>query len=347
MNNILFMRKKNTRKKPLPFVSICTPTFNRRPFFPTLIKAFEDQKYPKDRMEWIIIDDGTDPIEDLVIDIPQVKYHRYHEKLSLGKKRNIMHEFSTGSILVYMDDDDYYPPERVSHAVSMLQQHPRAMCAGASEMYIYFKHIHEMYKFGPYGPKHATAATFAFRRELLNDTRYNDSAALAEEKEFLKDYTIPFVQLEPKKTILVFSHIHNTFDKRKLLENLNPTFVSKSDRTVNDFIDNKHILKFFMEDIDDHLKDYSPGLPSMKPDVLEQIKKLTEERLKSNMSVVSPKQKNSEPPTRITMQQQGKPSRELNNDEVLQLLQTQHKKIGELTELLNEAYTEIDTLRSK
>jgi hypothetical protein len=163
----------------------------------------------------------------------------------------------------------------------------------------------------------------------------------------LKDYTIPFVQLEPKKTILVFSHIHNTFDKRKLLENLNPTFVSKSDRTVNDFIDNKHILKFFMEDIDDHLKDYSPGLPSMKPDVLEQIKKLTEERLKSNMSVVSPKQKNSEPPTRITMQQQGKPSRELNNDEVLQLLQTQHKKIGELTELLNEAYTEIDTLRSK
>ena len=189
--------------------------------------------------------------------------------------------------------------------------------------------------------------TFAFRRELLNNTRYNDSAALAEEKEFLKDYTIPFVQLEPKKTILVFSHIHNTFDKRKLLENLNPMFVSKSDRTVNDFIDNKHILKFFMEDIDDHLKDYSPGLPRMKPDVLEQIKKLTEERLKSNMSVVSPKQKNSEPPTRITMQQQGKPSRELNNDEVLQLLQTQHKKIGELTELLNEAYTEIETLRSK
>jgi hypothetical protein len=24
-----------------------------------------------------------------------------------------------------------------------------------------------MYKFGPYGPNHATAATFAFRKELL------------------------------------------------------------------------------------------------------------------------------------------------------------------------------------
>ena len=43
-----------------------------------------------------------------------------------------------------MDDDDYYPPERVSHAVEMLQSHPKALCAGASEIYIYF---HEMEKF--------------------------------------------------------------------------------------------------------------------------------------------------------------------------------------------------------
>ena len=53
----------------LPFVSICTPTFNRRPFIPFMIKCFEHQTYPKDRIEWIIIDDGTDPIEDLVKDI--------------------------------------------------------------------------------------------------------------------------------------------------------------------------------------------------------------------------------------------------------------------------------------
>lgn len=31
-----------------------------------------------------------------------------------------MHEKSKGDILVYMDDDDYYPPERVSHAVETL-----------------------------------------------------------------------------------------------------------------------------------------------------------------------------------------------------------------------------------
>ena len=57
-----------------PFVSICTPTFNRRPFIAAMIKCFEQQDYPKDRMEWIIIDDGTDKIGDLVKHIPQVKY---------------------------------------------------------------------------------------------------------------------------------------------------------------------------------------------------------------------------------------------------------------------------------
>ena len=39
---------------------------------------------------------------------------------------------------------------------------------------------------GPYGEKHATAGTFAFKKELLNQTKYNDNAALGEEKEFLK-----------------------------------------------------------------------------------------------------------------------------------------------------------------
>ena len=43
--------------------------------------------------------------------------------MSLGKKRNIVHEKSKGEIIVYMDDDDYYPPERVSPPVEMLQTH--------------------------------------------------------------------------------------------------------------------------------------------------------------------------------------------------------------------------------
>jgi glycosyltransferase involved in cell wall biosynthesis len=207
------------------------------------------QNYPKDKMEWIIIDDGTDKIKDLVEGIPQVKYYEYDTKMPLGKKRNIMHDKSKGDIIVYMDDDDYYPPERVSHAVNMLMTHPSALCAGASEIYIWFKHIQKMFQFGPYGPNHATAGTFAFKRELLKDHRYEDHAALAEEKAFLKNYSVPFVQLEPKKTILVFSHIHNTFDKKKLLEQGENDYQKTSPRTVDEFVKDATMRHFYMEKI--------------------------------------------------------------------------------------------------
>ena len=272
--------KNNRKQEKYPFVSICTPTYNRRPFIESMIKCFNHQTYPKDKIEWIIIDDGTDKIEDLVIDISQVKYYKYDEKMVLGKKRNLMHEKSKGDIIVYMDDDDYYPPERVSHAVSMLQSHPKALCAGSSEIYIYFKHIEQMVQFGPYGPNHGTAGTFAFKREMLKDSVYDDTAALAEEKAFLKNYTVPFVQLEPKKTILVFSHVHNTFDKKTLLDNRHPKYVKDSDKTVDDFIKEPELKEFYMNQIEPLLVNYEPGRPEMKPDVIKEMARITIEREK-------------------------------------------------------------------
>jgi glycosyltransferase involved in cell wall biosynthesis len=135
----------------------------------------------------------------------------------LGKKRNLMHKKTKGDIIVYMDDDDYYPPERISHAVETLENNPHALCCGSSEMYIYYKTLEKMYQCGPYGPQHATAASFAFRRELLQITKYNDNDTMTEETFFLQNYTIPFAQLNPLKTILVFSHKHNSCNKEKLL----------------------------------------------------------------------------------------------------------------------------------
>ena len=89
-------------------------------------------------MEWIVVDDGEDSVEDLFKDVEGVKYFRVNEKMKLGRKRNFMHEKTKGEILVYMDDDDYYPPERVNHAVNRLRSQPRALAAGSSIVYIYF-----------------------------------------------------------------------------------------------------------------------------------------------------------------------------------------------------------------
>ena len=41
------------------------------------------------------------------------------------------------------------------------------LIAASSEMFIYFNKIKKLYKFGPYNKNHGTAATFAFKKELL------------------------------------------------------------------------------------------------------------------------------------------------------------------------------------
>jgi hypothetical protein len=197
--------------------------------------------------------------------------------MPLGKKRNIMHKKARGSIIVYMDDDDYYPPERVSHAVEVLVKNPQALCAGSSEMYIYFKDTDRMIQFGPYGPNHATAGTFAFRKELLHEHKYNNDACLAEEREFLKGYTVPFVQLDPMKAILVFSHRHNTFDKRTLLNDPFSNVMRLSEKTVGNFIKDAEVAEFFMN-LETVLTAYPPGEPEMKPDVLRETKILLKKK---------------------------------------------------------------------
>jgi glycosyltransferase involved in cell wall biosynthesis len=336
--------KKN--KKPsgplMPFVSVCTPTFNRRPFVPAMIECFNHQDYPKDRMEWIIVDDGTDKIEELVVDIPQVKYFKYDEKMSLGKKRNLMHEKSKGDIIVYMDDDDYYPPQRVSHAVEMLTKNPQALCAGSSRLYIYFKHLDKIWAFGPYGPNHATAGTFAFKRHLLNITKYDDDASIAEEKAFLKNYTIPFVQLDPLKVILVFSHEHNTFDKRKLLDMPHPDYCKPSNLNVDDFVKELKLKNFYMNEIEVLLKTYEPGMPKMKPDVLKQMAEI-EERRKKELEKYN---QNQNQPF-ITVQQQGKPPIRLNADQVIDLLRKQTDELAKLQKQIEGNSTFIQLLKTR
>lgn len=339
---------KTDKKKPkgiingkyYPLVSVCTPTFNRRPFIPMMFECFKNQTYPKSRIEWIIVDDGTDKIKDLIQkeNIPQIKYFEIDKKMTLGQKRNYMHTHVTGNIVVYMDDDDYYPPERIEHAVDRLQSHKDALCAGSSEIYIYFKHIQKMYQAGPYGPNHATAGTFAFRSELLKQTRYEDDASLAEEKHFLKNYTIPFVQLDPLKTILVFSHIHNTFDKRKLLDNQHPDFFKESPYTVNMFIRNpeeSYIKQFFMKDIDALLNKYKPGNPDMKPDVLQQISKIEKERALQMQQMQQMQQNESNMPKFLLNNSNGQQI-EMSPQDIINIIEQQRVQLETMKKELDE-----------
>jgi glycosyltransferase involved in cell wall biosynthesis len=330
---------KTNKTHKLPRVSICTPTFNRRPFFKGLIHNVMSQKYPKELIEWIIVDDGTDKVGDLVKDIPFAKYISV-EKMPLGRKRNFMHDQCSfqndDDIIVYMDDDDFYPPERVSHAVEKLTN-SNALCAGSSEMYIWFNTLDKMYRFGPYGPKHSTAGTFAFKRELLKTSRYEDNALLAEEKHFLKDYTVPFVQLDTLKTILVFSHEQNTFDKRRLIDTDNK-YCFESSLKVSNFIKNEEIRNFYMNEIGNLLKDYEPGDIKNKPDVINEIKRRDQERMIQN---------NNQSNAQVAVTLQDGTKHILTQPELIEALQFKSNEVIELKKQLEDKNKMINLLIGK
>jgi hypothetical protein len=349
------MEQKNPNKPlVLPMVSVCTPTFNRRPFVAAMLACFNHQTYPRDRMEWIIVDDGTDPIEDLVSHHPCVRYFKLADKISLGKKRNLMHEKAQGEIIVYMDDDDYYPPERVSHAVTTLLDHRKRKTgiklAGSSEMCIHFKGFGgsegQMVQFGPYGPNHATAATFAFWKNLLSSMRlsYEEDACLAEERAFLRGYTVPMAQLDPMKVILVFSHEHNTFDKRMLLKNMGrDQNMRVSTKTVSDFIKEPALLQFYMQDIDAALQIYQPGHPSMKPDVLQQInEKMQRQQHQMQQQQQQQPQQQQDAILRsvITFKAPNAISRNMTVETLIQMMQSQSEKLEKMRELCNKKIRE-------
>jgi glycosyltransferase involved in cell wall biosynthesis len=236
------------RETEFPFVSVITPTYNRRRFIPALIKCFLSQTYPKDRMEWIVLDDGSDRVEDIFAastnKLINFRYLYEDEKKNIGAKRNRLNREAKGEIIVAMDDDDFYFPERVTTVVHAFKRNTKYELAGSSEIYMYYSDIKEIYKLGPYHTNHATNGTMAWRRSYASTHLYDEEVTHAEERSFLDDYKHPMLQLDPMKVMLVMSHSENTFDKKKMREDPNP-FVKKTSMKLKDFIRDGELRNFF------------------------------------------------------------------------------------------------------
>jgi glycosyltransferase involved in cell wall biosynthesis len=229
-----------------PFVSILTPTYNRRAFIPQLIQCIKHQTYPRARLEWVILDDGADSVWDLLAphkDTLNIQYIRSEEKLNIGAKRNRLHAAARGEILVNMDDDDYYPPERVAYAVNTLRSSRRAIC-GSTTLNLYFTDDRSIWTCGPFGANHATFGTMAYTKQYALAHRCDESVLHAEEIEFTGRYKEPLAQLDPQKVMLVICHTNNTYDKRGLRDANNPS-MRKTALKLTNFVRSATLRDFY------------------------------------------------------------------------------------------------------
>ena len=116
-----------------PLVSCIMPTWNRRAYVGQAIEYFLRQDYPA--KELVILDDGDDPIGDLVPNHSGIGYHRLERRTVLGAKRNLACELATGDLIAHWDDDDWQAPRRLSVQASRLGGGEADLCGAGSLLF--------------------------------------------------------------------------------------------------------------------------------------------------------------------------------------------------------------------
>lgn len=116
-----------------PLVSCIMPTFNRRRYVAQAIRYFLRQDYA--RRELIILDDGDDPVEDLVPRDVGIRYVRLPRRMVLGAKRNLACEMARGEIIAHWDDDDWMAPHRLTYELAVLAQTGADLCGAPRQWY--------------------------------------------------------------------------------------------------------------------------------------------------------------------------------------------------------------------
>jgi len=195
------------------FVSVITATKNRSHFLPALLECYRSQTWPHERMEWILLDDGSDQEKSraLLTGERNVSHICVESSMTTGRKLNELVKRARGDIVVVMDDDDWYSPHRVSDAVAAFRAHPDKDIAGCSKVYMQFEEDPRLWVAGPYHDRHALHCTMAFRRRYFDTHSYDDEEVCAVERQVTNGFTEPMIQLVPRRTILHKIHSANTY----------------------------------------------------------------------------------------------------------------------------------------
>ena len=203
-------------------VVACTPTKNRRWTW-DFSRTCMDMQIRKPDL-WVVVDNSSSPAEDWSIakDRSDVLYERVYETRPIGWMRNRCLDIALeqgADFIVFWDDDDYYPPTRISTGLKALEANPDADIAGSSKMFLLLTRENILLETGPFGPTHATAATWTIRRRYAESHRFLDTKARGEELEFTGEWTAKLIQVPSEETIVVLGHGRNTVDKSVLLSN--------------------------------------------------------------------------------------------------------------------------------
>lgn len=245
----------------MPLVSCIMPTYNRRTFVPKAIEYFLSQDYQN--RELIILDDGTDPIEDLVPDDPGIRYLHQNNKLSLGMKRNIACDDAQGEIIVHWDDDDWNAPWRLKYQVENLLKEQGDIC-GLDKLFFYNPYNKQLwqYVYSRVSRVWLAGGSLCYTKEFWKTNKFPD-INIGEDTRFVwGNVQKKIVTLQDNTFYLALIHPGNTSAKRTTNNYWHPVPNTK----VTDIIGDDHIFYDNLVKGKENIKDLRVSVSEIRED---------------------------------------------------------------------------------
>jgi len=222
-----------------PPITLITPTYNRKKLFEITFHNLLLTDYPKDKIEWIVIeDDGKtektqgnlqnmvgESIMSFQVQIPEMKmkYIPIQGRMTIGEKRNIGVENATNDIILFMDDDDHYPETSFRRRVSWLNKGAKrgvtgqANIACCTTLALYdLKRGISAVNVPPYDipfSQRISEATLTFRKSAWLERKF-PNVSLAEGEDWISGREDQVIEIPPQQIIVAFSHGANQSTRR-------------------------------------------------------------------------------------------------------------------------------------
>lgn len=117
--------------KKKPMVSVIIPTYKRSDMLPRAIASVLNQTYQT--IQVVVVDDNnpdteyrknTEQLMEQYSADTRVKYIKHRKNMNGSVARNTGINNSDGEIVAFLDDDDFYYPEKIDKQVAYLLNHP-------------------------------------------------------------------------------------------------------------------------------------------------------------------------------------------------------------------------------
>ena len=234
----------------LPNVSIITPTGNRRLFFSLALKNYQSFIYPREKIEWIILDDGTESIGDLIPKDKSIRYIKMDcdgNRLPIGCKRNKAVEYASHEYIVFMDDDDYYTPESLLARVKLLIN-PNVDCVGCSSVGCYNLITNESV-LAEDSNNALCEATLAFKKKFWEERKFDEGDLNNESKFFLQYRQDRLLDIPFQFIMVAFNHNNNLTSSLREYDNFDKWYSDNKKEYINLYDSLDVITQIFLEDL--------------------------------------------------------------------------------------------------